>query len=55
LGAYHAPIKHNRRMPICRRAYIGAGAHFLTANTLSRQVSLLDDDVRAALREVLPR
>src|SRR3989337_3250362 len=38
-------------MPNYRRATIGGGTYFFTVNTLSRQTFLLDDDVRAALRE----
>ncbi len=38
-------------MPNYRRANIDGGTYFFTVNTLSRQTFLLDDDVRAALRE----
>ncbi len=38
-------------MPNYRRANIDGGMYFFTVNTLSRQTFLLDDDVRAALRE----
>jgi putative transposase len=38
-------------MPNYRRANIGGGTYFFTVNTLNRQTFLLNDDVRAALRE----
>ena len=38
-------------MPNYRRANIDGGTYFFTVSTLSRQTFLLDDDVRAALRE----
>jgi putative transposase len=38
-------------MPNYRRANISGGTYFFTVNTLNRQAFLLDDDVRAALRE----
>jgi len=38
-------------MSTYRRADIDGGMYFFTVNTLNRQAFLLDDDVRAALRE----
>ena len=38
-------------MPNYRRADIDGGTYFFAVDTLSRQTFLLDDDVRAALRE----
>lgn len=38
-------------MPNYRRVNIGGGTYFFTVNTLNCQTFLLDDDVRAALRE----
>lgn len=34
-----------------RRTYINGGTYFFTVNALNKQTFLLDEDVRAALRE----